>query len=45
MAACPCAERRDAAIVEAFERSLKRIRESYVARDIPGVLAHTSSFY
>ncbi|KVK61515.1 hypothetical protein L905_05905, partial [Agrobacterium sp. TS43] len=45
MAARLCAERRDPAIVEALETSLSHIRESYVERDMPGVLAHTSSFY
>ena len=45
MAARLCAARRDPAIVEALEVSLSHIRESYVAKDMPGVLAHTSSFY
>lgn len=45
MAARLCAERRDPAIVEALEASLNGIRESYVSKDMPGVLAHTSAFY
>jgi DNA-binding GntR family transcriptional regulator len=45
MAARLCAERRDPAIAEALEASLKGIRESYAAKDMHGVLNQTSAFY
>lgn len=45
MAARLCAERRDPAIVEALNVSLKGIRKSYAAKDMPGVLANTIAFY
>ncbi|YCI06976.1 GntR family transcriptional regulator (plasmid) [Ensifer sp. D2-11] len=45
MAARLCAERRDPAIGEALEASLIAIRECYAAKDMHGVLSHTSAFY
>ncbi|MEZ2132772.1 MULTISPECIES: GntR family transcriptional regulator [unclassified Sinorhizobium] len=45
MAARLCAERGDPAIAEALEVSLRGIRESYAAKDMPGVLNQTSAFY
>lgn len=45
MAARLCAERKDPAIVAALEAALHAIRQSYGARDMPGVLANTSAFY
>jgi DNA-binding GntR family transcriptional regulator len=45
MAARLCAERRDPEIVAALEASLQGIRDSYREKNMPAVLAHTSSFY
>ncbi|MEF0941713.1 GntR family transcriptional regulator [Rhizobium sp. BR 362] len=45
MAARLCAQRRSPEIVAALETSLQGIRDSYRDKDMPGVLAHTSSFY
>ncbi|HLP70209.1 MAG TPA: GntR family transcriptional regulator [Rhizobium sp.] len=45
MAARLCAERRDPEIVAALEASLQAIRDSYAAKDMQGVLAHTTAFY
>ncbi|TCU19952.1 GntR family transcriptional regulator [Rhizobium sullae] len=45
MAARLCAERRDPAIVEALEAALNDIRQCYSKKDMPGVLASTSTFY
>lgn len=45
MAARLCAERNDPDIVDALETSLERIRASYAAKDMPGVLTNTTAFY
>lgn len=45
MAARLCAEQRDPAIADALQASLEDIRKSYAAKDMPGVLSHTSAFY
>ncbi|QEN86497.1 GntR family transcriptional regulator [Labrys sp. KNU-23] len=45
MVARLCAERRDPAIADALDISLKGIRQCYARKDMPGVLAHTSAFY
>jgi len=45
MAARLCAERRDPEIVTELEKSLAGIRQAYSGKDMPGVLASTSSFY
>ena len=45
MAARLCAEHTSPELVAALEASLQGIRDSYGNKDMPGVLAHTSSFY
>lgn len=45
MAARLCAEHSSPEIVAALEASLQGIRDCYRDKDMPGVLAHTSTFY